>query len=209
MAEDEAFAVVGEEPGGERLVEFAEEGGGGAAAQGRGVGEPERAAQDRADPQEVQGVGPERGQSAAHPEHQPLGRHRRVRPRRGDARQHLGGQERIASRPVQEVRDLPGYVLAEYVARQLGEGRVGQRPQGDRRRARSAAAQLRVLSAREQPQDRGGEQPCGHDVQGEPAQRIGPLDVVDRDQRGRARRALLDQLGQPFHQPDALVVVAA
>ncbi|WP_406055341.1 hypothetical protein OG462_06505 [Streptomyces sp. NBC_01077] len=58
VAEQEAFAVVVEEGGGDRLVHFGAESGGGPAAQGGGVRERERAAEDRADPQEVEGVRP-------------------------------------------------------------------------------------------------------------------------------------------------------
>ena len=156
----------------------------------------------------MQGLRPEVGQSAADAEDQPLGRFRSDRARRRDAGEYLGREEGVAARPVEELLDPRGHVAAEDVACQLGQGRPGQRSQREGRRGRSLPVQLRVLPAGEQPEDRGAEQSCRQDAQGEAAQRVGPLDVVDGDQHGGVRRAFLDQLGQSFDEPDALVVVA-
>ncbi|CAM5565059.1 hypothetical protein SGLAM104S_09728 [Streptomyces glaucescens] len=45
-------------------------------------------------------------------------------------------------------------------------------------------------------------------LQGESAQRVGPLDVVETDQHRHAAGSGLDHLGQALHQPDPLIVMA-
>ncbi len=216
VPEDQLVAVVLQKPRAQRLLQCREQRDGRPAAERRGVVEAETAAQHRSHLKEAQRVGVQRAEPAADAHHQPR-RHRGARGVGGpQSREHLDGQERIPARSGEQLAHPLVDGGSQGVTGQPADGRAGQRAQGQGAHREVVPHRRDDLLRRpadapplgEQPQHGRGPQAAGQLLEGEPAQRVGPLYVVQGDQHGYASGSLLDHLRQALHQPDPLVVPA-
>jgi hypothetical protein len=229
VAEGDAAAVLAQQSGEDGVLQRGGQPGHRSPVHGGDVGEGEAAAQHRPRAQQLHRARGQGAQLVAHGEDE-LPRQGRPGGDRGvgvlrgaglrfraPAGQQRTDQEGVPAGPVQQPSQAGVGVRAQLLARQRGDG-VGV--EGTRGEARDAAQvpggpghlverSTGSGSPRQDPADRLPRQAVEDDAQGEDAELVAPLDVVQQHEDGPARRRSGERVGEALHQPRLTVVEVA